>query len=454
MNKPQRLILGLSVLLLVDIIRVSSSELTKYVYREANFKKPFFSTYVNTSLLTLYLLGLCFWPPWRDQCLKPPTYMFIDSAIEDDTYYLEGNNSLSDPTFVPIKKADQCDRSSGTESDDSSIRAVRFSKLAEVRHMSESDATEALLARLSYQASIRAGEHARRQAYKFSIRKIAKIALMFFFLLFAANYCYQMSLAQAQTGIVTVLSSTSSLFTLILVTLFPSMNSDKFTLSKLIAVSVNIFGLVLISLSNVKMEMNEVMTKSIILSTASAFLYALYIVFLNRSVDHEDRMDLPMFFGFIGLFNLTFLWPLFFIFHYGHWEEFEWPNSRQWTFLIVNGLIGTVLSEVLWLWGCFLTSSLIATLAISLSLPMSVIADVLIGRIEYSYTLYLGIVPVILAFTTACLLSYYDNWDPVIDLFRYLYSWLSRKNRNIRIPDLEIEQTEFLISVNGDDHEA
>jgi solute carrier family 35 protein F5 len=57
-----------------------------------------------------------------------------------------------------------------------------------------------------------------------------------------------------------------------------------------------------------------------------------------------------MFFGFVGLFNLILLWPLFFILHYGHWEEFEWPNPHQWTFLIVNGLIGTVVSEVLWLW--------------------------------------------------------------------------------------------------------
>lgn len=62
------------------------------------------------------------------------------------------------------------------------MRAVRFSKMAEVRHMSENDATEALLARLGYQASIRAGEHARRQAHKFSIQQIAKFALVFGFL--------------------------------------------------------------------------------------------------------------------------------------------------------------------------------------------------------------------------------------------------------------------------------
>lgn len=86
------------------------------------------------------------------------------------------------------------------------------------------------------------------------------------------------------------------------------------------------------------------------MALVSAFFYAAYIVFLKRKVDHEDKMDIPMFFGFVGLFNLTLLWPVFFILHYGHWEEFEWPDTHQWTFLIINGLIGTVLSEVLWLW--------------------------------------------------------------------------------------------------------
>nr|XP_050863982.1 solute carrier family 35 member F5 isoform X2 [Vespula vulgaris] len=392
MNKSQRLVLGLLVLLLVDIIWVSSSELTKYIYREAAFEKPFFSTYIKTSMFTLYLLGLCFWPPWRDQCNRPATYMFIDPNVEDDNFYTEANTSLSDPTFVPIKTPDHCERSSGTESDDSSIRSVRFSKLAEVRHMSESDATEALLARLSYQASIRAGEHARRQANKFSVQKVAKIALMF------------------------------CLF-------------------------------VLVGLSDLTIESSRIPT-GIILALVSALFYAAYIVFLKRKVDHEDKMNIPMFFGFVGLFNLTLLWPLFFILHYGHWEEFEWPDTHQWTFLIMNGFIGTVLSEVLWLWGCFLTSSLIATLAISLTMPMSMIADVLLKKVEYPCIFYLGTIPMLLAFLTVSILSHYDNWDPVMDLIKRLYLWICRKNRSTRIPDLEAEQTESLIGINNGEHEA
>lgn len=54
-----------------------------------------------------------------------------------------------------------------------------FNSFVQVRHMSDTDATEALLARLSYQASIRAGEVARRAASKFSMQKVAKISLMF-----------------------------------------------------------------------------------------------------------------------------------------------------------------------------------------------------------------------------------------------------------------------------------
>lgn len=179
LTKSQRLILGLVVLLLVDVIWVSSSEITQYIYKNEKFDKPFFTTYFKTSLFSLYLLGLCFWPPWRDQCNSQPAYMYLDPNGEDDNYYVQQNTSLSDPQFVPIKKSD---RSSGTESDDSSIHSVRFSKMAEVRHMSDADATEALLARLSYQASVRAGEVARKSAYKFPMNTVAKIALSFCFL--------------------------------------------------------------------------------------------------------------------------------------------------------------------------------------------------------------------------------------------------------------------------------
>lgn len=110
--------------------------------------------------------------------------------------------------------------------------------------MSESDATEALLARLSYQASLRAGEVARRAACKLSVDRIAKVSLTFCLLWFAANYTFQAALAQTETGVVTVLSSSSSIFTLLLSAIFPSSLSDRFTISKLVAIAISMCGLV------------------------------------------------------------------------------------------------------------------------------------------------------------------------------------------------------------------
>merc|ERR1719290_536154 len=66
--KTQRLVLGLLTLLLVDIIWVASSELTEFIFKTQNYSKPFFSTYLKTSLFMLYLPGFLVYKPWRDQC--------------------------------------------------------------------------------------------------------------------------------------------------------------------------------------------------------------------------------------------------------------------------------------------------------------------------------------------------------------------------------------------------
>lgn len=54
--------------------------------------------------------------------------------------------------------------------------------------------------------------------------------------------------------------------------------------------------------------------------------------------------------GFVGLFNLLLLWPGFLLLDYTGFEAFELPSQLVWMYILINGLIGTVLSEFLWLW--------------------------------------------------------------------------------------------------------
>ena len=66
--RGHRIVVGLLTLLLVDIIWVASSELTEFIYKTQHYSKPFFSTYLKTSLFMLYLPGFLIYKPWREQC--------------------------------------------------------------------------------------------------------------------------------------------------------------------------------------------------------------------------------------------------------------------------------------------------------------------------------------------------------------------------------------------------
>lgn len=262
-----------------------------------------------------------------------------------------------------------------------------------------------------------------------------------------ANLSYQEALSDTQVAIVNILSSTSGLFTLILAAVFPSNSGDRFTLSKLLAVILSIGGVVLVNLSGSEKSAGRDTIGSI-WSLVGAMLYAVYIVMIKRKVDREDKLDIPMFFGFVGLFNLLLLWPGFFLLHYTGFEDFEFPNKVVWMCIIVNGLIGTVLSEFLWLWGCFLTSSLIGTLALSLTIPLSIIADICMQKVQFSWLFFAGAIPVFFSFFIATLLCHYNNWDPVMVGIRRIFAFICRKHRIQRVSE-DSEQCESLIPMHG-----
>lgn len=270
--------------------------------------------------------------PWRDGCSSNSNYQLVETSSEDENFF--SNGSLSDSTFVPIKTPD-------SESEDSSFaRSVRFNKLAEVREMSAAEATEALMSRLSYSASLRV-----RRAK--THHKTARVALMFCILWFIANYLFQLALEPSDTALVTLLSTTSSIFTLILAASFPSSSGDRFTISKLAAVALSLLGAVMVTMSEIGEPSSS---RGIILSISSAFFYACYLVLVKRKNDIDEKIDIIEFFGFVGLWNVILLWPLFLVLNFSNLEPFEMPNKRQFVVLFINGIVGTVISESLWLW--------------------------------------------------------------------------------------------------------
>ncbi|XP_059488218.1 solute carrier family 35 member F5 [Neocloeon triangulifer] len=467
LNRSQKFTLGIVLLILVDIIWVASSELTKYLYEEESYQKPLFTTYVKTSMFCVYLLGFLVYSPWRDMCIwsTASSYVLMDPNVEDSNYFADQPTALSEPSYVPLRRPDSSrstSKSSGTESDDSSVRSVRFSKLAEVRQMSEEEATAALMARLSYSASVRADQIARRAASKLPVGKVAWLAFSFCILWCMANYSYQAALEFGEAGLVSLLSCAAPLFTLLLSAAMPSEPMDRISLSKIAAVGMSIGGASTVCWSS----MNPSFPLGASLALFSAFLYAVYLVSLRKRVPSEEALDVPMFFGFVGLFCFFGLWPVVAAFHALGLEKFEWPTRPQWAVMFLNGLIGTVLSEVLWLWGCLLTCPLVGTLALTLTVPLSFLADALLWQVHYPLRVYIGAIPMVAALVWAGILSSPspngERATPRDPLARWiLIGWTKltspRNSFNRLQGEREREQTESLIGVNSSstsDHDA
>jgi len=241
LSKSQRLLLGLLLLLFVNVIWVLSSELTKYIFLNADYDKPFFTTYFKTSMFMVYLLGFAFSKSWRNigQNIE---YQQLKQDVLDEPEDLA--SVISEPTFVPVKAEEGTNIISDLDAIETSTKSVRFNGVVEVRELSPNEAVDALMARLSYSASIRAEVATRRCADRLSVLDTIKAAATFSILWFIGNYSYQAALSHTEAGIVNVMSSSSSLFTLLLAACLPSGLSDKFTCTKFIAVLMSIAGVV------------------------------------------------------------------------------------------------------------------------------------------------------------------------------------------------------------------
>ncbi|KAL4703734.1 hypothetical protein ACJJTC_011722 [Scirpophaga incertulas] len=332
---------GVFILLLVAILWVVSSELTRYIYIEKKLERPFLVTYVRSSLLIVYLLVLCFTPPTRDPC-RPADYTQLLEPVaetDDENYFTESTNSLGDSTFVPVRAGET------TDSDDAAPRAVRFNKVAEVRVMSAAMAGEALLARLSWAASVRASEHAQRRAAAAATRRHLKLAMLFCVPWFISNYLYRLSILYASTNSACVYTSSTSALALSLGAVFAQAPQDHFTLSKCIAVLLTACSLVVLGVS----ESHQSNWIAVLAALGSAACYAIHLVMFRHELRKGDGINSPLLVGLVGCACGCIAWMVGGALAAAGLEVAELPSPRLWSWLLLDAALGPLTQETLWL---------------------------------------------------------------------------------------------------------
>lgn len=124
------------------------------------------------------------------------------------------------------------------------------------------------------------------------------------------------------------------------------MGVETFSLKKLVGVLGTLTGVVLTSTVDLSGETDKnrglfphkskrQIAIGDTLAFASAVMYAIYTTVLKKKVGSDFRVNMPLFFGFVGLFNIVALLPGLIIFHVAGLERFELPPTKRILFIVL-----------------------------------------------------------------------------------------------------------------------
>jgi len=374
-----RYMLGLSLLAFTVVLWTTSNFLASTLFADDTYSKPYLVTYVNTSFFVLPLI-----PMTIRQVLKDPGSFY--------TFFRTCRTSLVRYRALPQDDDDESDADFFKPTDEPS-QSGRTTPTPNNMHL-QNPSTQPTADRMTLTSTIRLG-------------------LEFCLLWFLANYFVAACLSYTTVASSTILTSTSSVFTLLFGILF---RVETFSLTKSLGVLASLAGIALISTVDLSgssdkhrgsfphKSVHEIAVGDV-MALISAVLYGIYAVFMKARIGDESRVNMPLFFGLVGLFNVLLLWPGFFILHYTGVETFELPPGGKVVGIILVNSVSSLVSDFAWAYAVLLTTPIVVTVGLSTTIPLSLIGQVLLNGQTASAVYWLGALVVVGSFVVV-------NYEP------------------------------------------
>jgi solute carrier family 35 protein F5 len=376
---------GLMMLGVVVFLWTASNFLASAVLADNTYSKPFFLVYVNTSFFILPLIPV-----------------LAIKAHRQPEEIRQWKNDL----------AGSCSRSWAFVSRKSGHGATARPSLGRLhsirRQQALSDSQQLLLG-----DRMPSSQHLSNKTYpgtprQLTLTETTRLGFEFCILWFLANYFLGVSLQHTTVASCTILTSTSSIFTLGFGVL---AKVERFTVRKLLAVFASLAGIALISSIDLSGESADDSHRGDFpakpfaeiavgdaLALLTAIIYGIYSVFMKKRIPDESAVNMPLFFGLVGLINIIFLWPGFFILHWTGVERFEMLPAGKVTTIVLLNAMASCAADLAWGYAIVMTSPIVVTVGLSMTIPLSMIGQTVLNSQTSSLLYWVGALMVVASF--------------------------------------------------------
>lgn len=203
-----------------------------------------------------------------------------------------------------------------------------------------------------------------------------------------AGFLFNMSLERTSVATNTVLSSSSSVFTFVFSVLF---GGETFRWWSFGASAFSFLGcMVVITQTPTSTAANAVPNDGFgcALALLSACTFACVSVMLQKLAPKD--LDVSAWIGMNGLLALCLSPGILFVAHVGGLEAYRTPTGRTFGCLLVNALVGCTFANYLYSSSLLLLSPLVATVGVSLTIPVSALADEVVLKQHSFSTTWVG----------------------------------------------------------------